>query len=87
MDEIHLCEWFGRLFDLAETKRCTVAEIFSVGWGVDVEAWVWRRQLRGFEELRECQSLLLTFSLQDRSSNRWQWQPDLDRCYIVRGAY
>jgi hypothetical protein len=50
---------------------------------------VWRRQLRGWEEeeLQECQSLLLTLSVQDHSSDRWQWQPDHDRGYTVRGAY
>jgi hypothetical protein len=42
-----LSERFGRLFDLADTKRCTVAEMFSLGWEAEGEAWVWRRQLRG----------------------------------------
>jgi hypothetical protein len=37
--------------------------------------------------LRECQSLLLTRSLQDQTSDRWQWQPDPDKGYTVRGAY
>ncbi|PNY18096.1 hypothetical protein L195_g014853 [Trifolium pratense] len=34
--------------------------MFSLGWGLDGAAWVWRRQLRAWEEelLRECQSLL-----------------------------
>ncbi|MCH85740.1 YIPF1-like protein, partial [Trifolium medium] len=45
-----LCERFGRLFDFAETKSCSVAEMFSLGWGADGEAWVWRRQLRAWEE-------------------------------------
>ncbi|GAU41930.1 hypothetical protein TSUD_139160 [Trifolium subterraneum] len=48
-------------------------------------AWEWRRQLRVWEEevMRECQSLLLNFSLQARSSDRWQWQPDPDIGYTV----
>ncbi|MCI42717.1 cytochrome P450, partial [Trifolium medium] len=33
VDGIPLCERFGRLFDLAETKLRTVAGIFSLGWG------------------------------------------------------
>ncbi|MCI66027.1 heat-shock protein, partial [Trifolium medium] len=37
--------------------------------------------------LGECQTLLLNISLQDRSSDRWQWHPDADKGYIVRGAY
>ncbi|MCI07434.1 hypothetical protein A2U01_0028501 [Trifolium medium] len=28
-----LCEQFGRLFDLTETKLRTVAEMFSLAWG------------------------------------------------------
>jgi hypothetical protein len=66
VDVTLLCERFGHMFDLAETKRCTVAEMYSLGWGADGETWVWQRQLRRWEEeLRECQSLLLTISLQD----------------------
>jgi hypothetical protein len=49
-DRIPLSERFDRLFDLAETKWCTVAEMFLLGWGVEAEAWVWRRQLRWWEE-------------------------------------
>jgi hypothetical protein len=66
-----------------------MVEMALLGWGVEGEAWVWRRQLRGWEEeeLRECQSLLLTRSLQDRFSDRWQWQPDPDEGYTVRGTY
>ncbi|GAU51444.1 hypothetical protein TSUD_12930 [Trifolium subterraneum] len=44
VEGIPLCERFGRLFDLAETKLRTVAEMFSRGWGVDWEACEWRRQ-------------------------------------------
>ncbi|GAU20017.1 hypothetical protein TSUD_273520 [Trifolium subterraneum] len=53
------------------------------------EAWVWRRQLWVWEEemLRECQALLLNFSFQVQSVDSWQWQPNLDTCYSVRGAY
>ncbi|MCI12202.1 putative non-LTR retroelement reverse transcriptase, partial [Trifolium medium] len=43
LDETPLCERFGRLFALAETKSLTVAEMFSLGWGLDGAAWVWRR--------------------------------------------
>ncbi|GAU22735.1 hypothetical protein TSUD_138600, partial [Trifolium subterraneum] len=89
VDGIPLCERFGRLFDLADTKLRTVAEMFSLGWGANGEAWVWRRQLRGWEEesLRECQTLLFNISLQDQFSDRWQWRPDPIEGYTVRGAY
>ncbi|KAK2413211.1 hypothetical protein QL285_035944 [Trifolium repens] len=89
VDGVPLCEQFGRLYDLAETKQRTVAEMSLMGWGAEGAGWVWRRQLRGWEEeeLRECQSLLLTRVLQDQSSDQWQWQPDPDMGYTVRGAY
>ncbi|GAU25874.1 hypothetical protein TSUD_164150 [Trifolium subterraneum] len=89
VDGTPLSEWFGRLFDLAANKSVYVADVFQSGWGVGGEAWVWRRQLRAWEEemLGECQSLLLTISLQAHSSDRWIWQPDLDRGYTVCGVY
>ncbi|MCI62322.1 receptor-like protein kinase ANXUR2, partial [Trifolium medium] len=54
--------------------------MFSLGWGTGGEAWVWRQQLRAWEEemLAECQTLFLDLSLQDHSPDRWQWKPDLD---------
>ncbi|KAK2433359.1 hypothetical protein QL285_018637 [Trifolium repens] len=89
VEGVSLRERFARLYDLAETKQRTVAEMSMSGWGAEGGGWVWRRQLRGWEEeeLRECQSLLLTRVLQDHSPDRWQWQPDLDMGYTVRGAY
>ncbi|CAJ2670867.1 unnamed protein product [Trifolium pratense] len=89
LDEISLRERFGRLFALAETKSCSVAEMFAFGWGTDGEAWVWRRRLRAWEEelLRECQLFLLDISLQDQTSDRWQWSPDPDTGYTVAGGY
>ncbi|CAJ2630083.1 unnamed protein product [Trifolium pratense] len=89
LDETPLSERFGRLFELAETKLVTVSEMFHRGWGTDGAAWVWRRQLRAWEEemLGECQSLLSNISLQAQSSDRWQWQPDPDTGFTVRGAY
>ncbi|GAU31743.1 hypothetical protein TSUD_146300 [Trifolium subterraneum] len=55
----------------------------------DGEAWEWRRELRVWEEemLGECHTLLLNFPLQAQSSDRWQWRPDPDIGYTVRGAY
>ncbi|KAK2457253.1 hypothetical protein QL285_004548 [Trifolium repens] len=86
---VPLCERFGRLFDLAENKSSTVAEMFSLGWEVGGEAWVWRRQLWVWEEemFRECQALLLPFAVQVHTLHVWRWQPDPDTGYSVRGAY
>ncbi|MCI73760.1 receptor-like protein kinase ANXUR2, partial [Trifolium medium] len=63
--------------------------MFALGWGAGGEAWVWRRQLRVWEEemLRECQILLFNLSLQAQSSDRWHWQLDPDIGNSVRGAY
>ncbi|CAJ2663648.1 unnamed protein product [Trifolium pratense] len=89
VDGTPLCERFGRLFALTANKYCTVAEMGALGWGVDGGAWVWRRQLRAWEEemLGECQALLSNISLQAISLDRWQWQPDPDTGYTVRRAY
>ncbi|MCI08187.1 RING-h2 finger protein ATL2C, partial [Trifolium medium] len=71
------------------SKLCSVAEMCSLGWGISGSAWVWRRQLRAWEEelLGECQLLLSNISLQEQFSDRWQWRLDPDTGYTVRGAY
>ncbi|GAU35959.1 hypothetical protein TSUD_207630 [Trifolium subterraneum] len=83
--------WWREISCIREggNKLRTVAEMFSLGWRADGEAWEWRRPLWAWEEemLRECQALLLNLSLQAQSSNRWQWQPDPVGGYTVRGAY
>jgi hypothetical protein len=82
-----LCQRFGHLFDLAENKSSTVAEMFSAWWEVGGEAWVWRRQLWVWKEemMWECQTLLLPFIVQAESPD--VWQPDIDTGYSVRRAY
>ncbi|GAU22845.1 hypothetical protein TSUD_282120 [Trifolium subterraneum] len=83
--------WFG---ELVSKKVGDGSETFSgliPGWKgfICVRAWEWRRQLWAWEEemLRECQSLLSNLSLQAQSSDWWQWQPDPDAGFTVRGAY
>jgi hypothetical protein len=80
---------FCRLFDLIENKSSTVADMCSLGWGVGGAAWLWRRQLWAWEEelLGECQNLLHSLLLQVQSPDLWQWQPDANSGYSVRGAY
>ncbi|CAJ2679782.1 unnamed protein product [Trifolium pratense] len=89
VDGTSLRERYGRLFDLAENKSASVAEMFMRGCEAGGEALEWRRQLWAWEEelLGECQAYLLTISLQDHVSDRWQWRVDLDDGYTVRGAY
>jgi hypothetical protein len=63
--------------------------MFALGWEDKGEAWEWWRQLRAWEEklLRECQTLLLTVTLQVAVPDRWQWRLDLALGYFVRDAY
>jgi hypothetical protein len=84
-----LCERFGRLFDLAASKSRTVAEMCGSGWGPGGEAWVWRRRLWAWEEelLGECQTLLLSVTLQGGIPDRWQWRHDPTAGYSVHDAY
>ncbi|GAU13793.1 hypothetical protein TSUD_83020 [Trifolium subterraneum] len=85
LDGTPLSERFGRLFDLAVDKSSRVVEMLALGWEVGGEAWEWRRQLWAWEEelVRECQDLLLGFSVQAHHSNVWQWQPDTANGYSV----
>ncbi|KAK2395676.1 hypothetical protein QL285_057389 [Trifolium repens] len=86
---VPLCERFGRLYDLATSKSRTVAEMYALGWEAGGEAWAWRRQLWAWEEeqLRECQTLLLTVTVQVAVPDRWQWRLDPALGYSVRDAY
>ncbi|KAK2373370.1 hypothetical protein QL285_074404 [Trifolium repens] len=79
----------GGWFIESVAKRWGMAEMFFAGWEVGGEAWVWRRQLRVWEEemLGECQSLLLSITVQAQTPDVWRWQPDPDTGYSVRGAY
>jgi len=47
---IPLSVWFRRMFDLAENKTITVANLFSLGLGQEGEGWSWRRKLWAWEE-------------------------------------
>jgi len=64
---------FRRLFDLAENKLMTVAQMYDLGWDIRAGAWRWRRRLRAWEEelLEECKLLLLTVVLQVNDDDVW----------------
>ena len=51
-----MCNLFTRLYELAENNLDTVAGMFARRWGVNGEAWKWRRRLFAWEEelLRGC---------------------------------
>ena len=46
-----LSVWFHRLFELAENKTITVANLFSMGLARDGEGWSWRRRLWAWESV------------------------------------
>ena len=57
--------WFPRLFDLAENKDATVANLFSLGLMHGREGRRWRCRLWAWEEdlLEECRTLLFDVSI------------------------
>jgi len=50
----------------------TVAEMYSLGWGEEGEAWKWRRRLFAWEEekVQECCDILTNIVLQPNHSDR-----------------
>ena len=80
---------FLRLYKLAENKFETVVVMFARGWGVNEEAWKWRRRLFAWEDelLGECNVRLTTFSFQVDRVNRSIWKLHGSNCYIVSSAY
>jgi len=70
---------FHRLFDLAENKTITVANLFSLGMMHGREGWSWRSRLWVWEEelLEECRALLLDVSLFPNVSDKWVWLPEV----------
>jgi len=61
------------LYELADNKLDTVAELFARGWGVNGEAWKWRRRLFEWEDelVGECIVRLTNFSFQVDRVDRW----------------
>jgi hypothetical protein len=41
---------FSMLYELSLDREVSVPDMFQVGWGVDGEAWRWRRRLFVWEE-------------------------------------
>jgi len=64
---------FSRLFDPATNKMATVAEMYSLGWGVEGVAWQWRCRLLAWEEekVRECCDFLSNIVLQPTHPDKW----------------
>ena len=43
-------ERFSRLLELSVDKWVSVFDLFQLGWGVNGEAWKWRRRLFAWDE-------------------------------------
>jgi len=41
---------FSKLYDFSLEMEISVSDMFQLGWGVDGEAWRWRRRLFAWEE-------------------------------------
>jgi hypothetical protein len=89
LGDVPLRTRFSRLFDLANNKLSTVADLFALGWETEGGAWNWRRPLWVWEEelVEECRQLLNGVVLQSDISDRWLWDSNNDDVYTVRGAY
>ena len=73
LGEVPLCVCYRRLFELAEDKGISVADMRELGWGEDEEGWRWHRRLWvwGEEMVRECSSLLSNVHLQVDTVDTW----------------
>lgn len=73
IDDMVLKSSFKCLFDLADNKMATMAEMYSFGWSEDGETWRWRRMLLALEEVQvqECCEILINIVLQPNLFDQW----------------
>ncbi|GAU20019.1 hypothetical protein TSUD_273540 [Trifolium subterraneum] len=84
-----LARVFGRLYDLADNKHISVADMFQAGWALNGNGWKWRRRLFVWEEelVAQCVGVLANFVLQGDATDRWVWNLHPSQSYSVRSAY
>jgi hypothetical protein len=80
---------YRRLYELANNKLAIVKNRFSMGWGMNGEAWKWCRRLFSWEEelLIECVGRLKSVVLQVGSPDQLIWHLHSSHCYSVSIAY
>ena len=80
---------YNRLFELSLLKEETIFGMFSLGWGIEHDAWRWRRRLFAWEEelVGELRLLLHNVSLQVDWVDRRVWRLETSSVYTVRSAY
>ena len=80
---------FNRLYDLSLFKGALVSDMCHLGWGMDGEAWRWRRRLFAWEEglLGDLILLLQNVNLQVDNVDRWRWALESTNTFSVRSAY
>ncbi|GAU33009.1 hypothetical protein TSUD_358760 [Trifolium subterraneum] len=84
-----LARAFGRLYDLADNKNISVADMFEAGWALNGNGWKWRRRLFAWEVELVAQwvGVLANFVLQGDATDRWVWKLHPSQSYSVRSAY
>ena len=87
--EVSLRDRFPRLFDLSLFQDLSVFDMCQLGWGVEGQAWSWRRRLFVWEEegMRDLTFLLQSVSLQVYKIDTWHWKSETSQVFSVRSAY
>jgi len=80
---------FNRLYELSLFKGVLVSKMCHLGWGMDGEAWRWRRRLFVWEEglLGDLILLLQNVNLQVDNADRWRWALESTHTFSVRSVY
>jgi hypothetical protein len=80
---------YNRLFELSLTKEESIFGMYSLGWGIEGDAWRSRRRLFAWEEelVGELRLLLHNVSLQVDRVDRRVWRLESSSEYTVRSAY